>query len=121
MQGIADPAQRFVDEVVTIAAMHSTSPESTQRTLRFMAGEMTQAELGARVGVTRQTALLALQFGDGFSNIIYPVSGYFMATIGLAHVPYEKWVKFMTPLFFIWTGMGAVFLVIAQAIQWGPF
>ena len=37
MQGIADPAQRFVDEVVTIAAMHSTSPESTQRTLRFMA------------------------------------------------------------------------------------
>ena len=25
------------------------------RTLRFMAGEMTQAELGARVGVTRQT------------------------------------------------------------------
>ncbi len=25
------------------------------RTLRFMAGEMTQAELAARVGVTRQT------------------------------------------------------------------
>lgn len=25
------------------------------RTLRFMAGEMTQAELGAKVGVTRQT------------------------------------------------------------------
>ena len=37
MQGLADPDQRFVDEVVTIAAMHSTSPESTQRTLRFMA------------------------------------------------------------------------------------
>lgn len=25
------------------------------RTLRFMAGEMTQAELGERIGVTRQT------------------------------------------------------------------
>jgi putative transcriptional regulator len=25
------------------------------RTLRFMAGEMTQAELGARIGLTRQT------------------------------------------------------------------
>ena len=35
--GHCRPAQRFVDEVVTIAAMHSTSPESTQRTLRFMA------------------------------------------------------------------------------------
>ena len=28
---------------------------NTIRTLRFMAGEMTQAELGQRVGVTRQT------------------------------------------------------------------
>lgn len=28
---------------------------NTIRTLRFMAGEMTQAELGARIGVTRQT------------------------------------------------------------------
>ncbi len=28
---------------------------NTIRTLRFLAGEMTQAELGERVGVTRQT------------------------------------------------------------------
>jgi putative transcriptional regulator len=28
---------------------------NTIRTLRFMAGEMTQAELGERIGVTRQT------------------------------------------------------------------
>lgn len=28
---------------------------NTIRTLRFHAGEMTQAELGARIGVTRQT------------------------------------------------------------------
>jgi putative transcriptional regulator len=28
---------------------------NTIRTLRFLAGEMTQAELGAAVGVTRQT------------------------------------------------------------------
>jgi len=79
------------------------------------------APLSDMVGVTRQTALLAMQFGDGFSNIIYPVSGYFMATIGLAKVGYEKWVKFMAPLFFIWTGLAAVALVIAQAINWGPF
>lgn len=28
---------------------------NTIRTLRFMAGEMTQAELGERIGMTRQT------------------------------------------------------------------
>ncbi len=79
------------------------------------------APLSDVVGVTRQTAVLALQFGDGFSNIVYPVAGYLMATLGLAKVPYEKWLKFILPLFGIWTCVGAVFLVIAQMIQWGPF
>lgn len=73
------------------------------------------------VGVTRQTAILAYQFGDGFSNIIYPTSGYFMACISNAGVPWQKWVKFFTPLFAIWTGIAAVYLIIAQLINYGPF
>lgn len=32
------------------------------RTLRFLAGEMTQAELGARIGLTRQT-IAAIEAG----------------------------------------------------------
>ena len=79
------------------------------------------APLADLVGVTRQTAVLALQYGDGFSNIFYPVSGYFMATLALGHVPYEKWMKKMLPLFGLWTATAAVFMIIAQAIQWGPF
>lgn len=79
------------------------------------------APLADLVGVTRQTAVLALQYGDGFSNIFYPVSGYFMATLALGHVPYEKWMKKMLPLFGMWTATAAVFMIIAQAIQWGPF
>ena len=35
---------------------------NTIRTLRFMAGEMTQAELGERIGVTRQT-IAAIETG----------------------------------------------------------
>lgn len=79
------------------------------------------APLADLVGVTRQTAVLALQFGDGISNIFYPTSGYFMASLALARVPWEKWAKFMFPLFMIWSGVGAIFLIIAQIIQWGPF
>ena len=71
--------------------------------------------------MTRQTAVLALQYGDGFSNIFYPVSGYFMATLALGHVPYEKWMKKMLPLFGLWTVAACVFMIIAQMIQWGPF
>lgn len=72
-------------------------------------------------GITRQTAVLAFQFGDGFSNIFYPTSGYFIATLIIAKISWEKWVRFIFPLLLIWYFMAAVFLVIAQSIKWGPF
>lgn len=79
------------------------------------------APLSDVVGVTRQTTVLAYQFGDGFSNIIYPTSGYFMAGIANAGVPWRKWVSFFMPLFIIWTIESAVFVFIAQIIKYGPF
>ncbi|HHX69650.1 MAG: hypothetical protein WAO56_07545 [Miniphocaeibacter sp.] len=79
------------------------------------------APLSDVVGVTRQTTVLAYQFGDGFSNIIYPTSGYFMAGITNAGVPWKKWVNFFMPLFIIWTLESAVFVFIAQMIKYGPF
>ncbi|MFB7638305.1 YfcC family protein [Peribacillus butanolivorans] len=69
-------------------------------------------------GVTRQTAVLAYQIGDGFSHIFYPTSGYFMATLALAKIPYNKWIKFILPLMVIWYLVSAIFLVIAQTMNW---
>ena len=79
------------------------------------------APLADLVGLTRQTAVMACQFGDGLTNILYPVSGYFIATIGLAKVPYEKWVKWFMPLLITEWVMTIIFMIIAQAISWGPF
>ena len=79
------------------------------------------APLADIVGITRQTSILALQIGDGISNIFWPTSGYFMATLAIAKVPWTNWVRFFFPLFLIWTAIGAAFLVIAYMINWGPF
>ncbi|MGH3449864.1 MAG: YfcC family protein [Haloechinothrix sp.] len=76
------------------------------------------APLSDVIEVTRQTAVLAYQLGDGPGNIIFPTSGYFMATIVLAGVSYKKWIRFYFPLFLMWVLAAAVFLVIAQASQW---
>jgi uncharacterized ion transporter superfamily protein YfcC len=73
------------------------------------------------VGTTRQTAILAFQIGDGLSNIIFPTSGYFMATIAAAGISYGKWAKFIFPLLIVWFLIGCVFLLIAHSINWGPF
>jgi len=79
------------------------------------------APLSDIVGVTRQTTVLAYQFSDGFTNVLFPTSGYFMACITNAGVSWQKWVKFLTPLFAIWMILSILFLVIAQIMQYGPF
>ncbi|QOX64745.1 putative basic amino acid antiporter YfcC [Anoxybacterium hadale] len=73
------------------------------------------------VGVTRQTTVLAYQFADGFTNVLTPLSGYFMAGLALAGIPYQKWIKWILPLAMIWWIAGGIFVVIADAIHYGPF
>lgn len=73
------------------------------------------------VGVTRQTAVLAYQFGDGFTNIIIPTASSLMATLSLAHISYDRWVKYLWKLMVIWVSVGAIFMIIASLINYGPF
>ncbi|WP_018924040.1 YfcC family protein [Salsuginibacillus kocurii] len=73
------------------------------------------------VGTTRQTAILAFQLGDGISNILFPTSGYFIATLAAAGISWWKWTKFIFPLLIAWTLIGCVYLMIAHFIGWGPF
>lgn len=79
------------------------------------------APLGDLVGVTRQTACIAFQLGDGISNIFTPTSGYFMAALALAKIPWAKWAKWILPLIGLQYGIGAIFVIIAQVMQLGPF
>lgn len=79
------------------------------------------ADVADIAGFTRQTAVLALQFGDGFSNVMSPTSGYFMAALAIAGIPWQKWFKWMLPLFLIWSILGFVLLSISVLINYGPF
>lgn len=79
------------------------------------------APLGDLVGVTRQTAAIAFQLGDGISNIFTPTSGYFMAGLAIAKVPWSKWAKWILPLIGLEYLLGAIFVVVAQAMHLGPF
>ena len=73
------------------------------------------------VGITRQTAVLAFQFGDGITNMISPTSGYFMAALAIGGVKWDKWAKWMFPLFLIWSAIAAVLVAISVLINYGPF
>jgi uncharacterized ion transporter superfamily protein YfcC len=74
------------------------------------------APLADVLGLTRQTAVFAFTCGDGFSNLIIPTSGVLMAMLGLARIPYERWLRFVMPVFLQLMALAAVFLAIAVVI-----
>ncbi|WP_312700125.1 YfcC family protein [Sedimentibacter sp.] len=76
------------------------------------------APLADVLGLTRQTAVLAYQFGDGISNSIIPTSGVLLANLSVAKIKYEQWFKFVAPLMLLWTAVAAVFMVIAVFINY---
>jgi len=79
------------------------------------------APLADIAGITRQTACLAFQFGDGFSNFVYFTNGSLIAMLAIADVPYTRWMKFFWKAFAIIAVIGAVMVGIAATIKLGPF
>lgn len=73
------------------------------------------------IGMTRQTAVLAFNFGDGFCNWIIPTSSALMAVLGMANVPFERWLKFICHVFAWWFVLGSALIFVAQMINYGPF
>jgi uncharacterized ion transporter superfamily protein YfcC len=76
------------------------------------------APLGDLVGVSRQTAVLAFQFGDGFSNMIIPTSGVTMGVLSLAEIPWEKWARWILPLEVIFLIAGLILLIPPFLFNW---
>jgi uncharacterized ion transporter superfamily protein YfcC len=56
------------------------------------------APLADLLGISRQVAVLAFQFGDGFSNILYPTA-FAVVMSGIAGIKVTTWWKWVLPLF----------------------
>lgn len=69
--------------------------------------------LATLTGVPQQVAVLAYQFGDGFTNMIVPTSALVMGALALGKIPYGAWVRFTGPLLLKLFAVAAVFLILA--------
>ena len=47
------------------------------------------------INVSRQTTVLAFQFGDGFTNMLTPTSGVLVGVLGMARIPYGTWLRWV--------------------------
>lgn len=77
--------------------------------------------LADMVGVSRQVAVQAFQFGDGLTNLIFPTSGILMASLAVAKLSWINWLKWIMPLFLIWFVIAIITLSVGVLINWGPY
>lgn len=73
------------------------------------------------IGVTRQTAILAFQFGDGFANLMYPTVGALLVYLAFGNVPFDRWLRFVGSLMLKIFVISIISLLIAVRIGYGPF
>ncbi len=69
-------------------------------------------------GITRQVAVLAYQFGDGFSNMIVPTSPVTMTVLMCTQIPWEKWAKWIIKLQIILLIIGMLLLIPPIFFNW---
>lgn len=69
--------------------------------------------------IPRQVAVLAYQFGDGFSNMIIPTNAVLMGIIGIAGIPYGHWFRFCLPLLLKLMAAASLVLVLAVVFDYG--
>ncbi len=73
------------------------------------------------VGITRQTAVLAFGFGDGFSNMLFPSNALLLIGLGFTVVSYARWLRWTIGLQLVMFAVSMVFLWIAVQVGFGPF
>ena len=67
------------------------------------------------IGMNRQIAVLAFQFGDGFSNLLWP-TGFMVIACAMAKIPLSKYYKWLLPFYGLCFIVQVIFLEIAVAI-----
>jgi len=73
------------------------------------------------VGLSRQATVMAFQFGDGFTNMITPTSGVLIGALGIAKIPYDKWVKWILPFMAVLIFVGWLLLLPTVLMELNGF
>lgn len=70
------------------------------------------------LGITQQSAILAYQLGDGFTNMLYPHSGTLMAGLAIGRISWTKWAKWIWKFILLETVVGWGFILVSVFINW---
>ena len=72
------------------------------------------------IHLNRQIAVLIFQFGDGFSNLLWPTS-FMVIVCAMVKIPLSKYYRWIIPFFLLSFIIQVVFIFGAIATNYGPF
>lgn len=73
------------------------------------------APLGTLLHLDPQAVVSANAWGGQLTDIFFPTSGFFVATLVIAKVEFGKWLRFYTPLMLVLGGIASVALFLMQS------
>lgn len=101
----------FVTQAIINFFVHSGSGQAAL-TMPVM------APLADVIGISRQTAVLAFVFGEGWINPMLPTSGVTMGVLGLAGISWEKWAKWLLPIQIFFFILALLLLIPPVIFNW---
>lgn len=72
--------------------------------------------LADALSLSRQSAVLAFQLGDGLVNLTSPISNTLVSCLALSGVSYQRWLRYFLPLVGIYLVIGTAFMLLAGAV-----
>lgn len=101
--------------MLIVTLLNGLVPSGSGKAMALMPLLIPLADL---IGLTRQTAVLAYQFGDGITNMFWFTYGTLLMFLNFARVPLKAWYKFFVPLMIILFILSCIFLFVAVQINY---
>ncbi|MBO1237880.1 YfcC family protein [Staphylococcus nepalensis] len=68
------------------------------------------------LNINRQITVLAFQYGDAISNVLFPTSAILMGALAVGKITYTQWLKFAWKLIVVWVVICCIGMSIALMI-----
>ncbi|PTQ57286.1 MAG: Arginine/ornithine antiporter ArcD [Candidatus Carbobacillus altaicus] len=78
------------------------------------------SQIGDLLGLTRQSVVLAFNFGDGFSHLLYPTNPALLIALSLASVRFSSWLRWTLGIQLVVFVLTMGFLLLAIQFGYGP-
>lgn len=101
--------------MIVVSILNFIIPSATSKAAILIP---TIVPITSAIGIPAQAAVQSFMLGNGFTILISPVLGWTLGSLETANVPYDKWLKWVTPAIVIFMVLSTILLYVLTSIGW---